>query len=41
LAKKLALFSKPNVMIKFLQKQGLVWTKKCQIFRQIFLRKYF
>jgi hypothetical protein len=24
LAKKLALFSKPNVMIKFLQKQGLV-----------------
>jgi hypothetical protein len=37
--KKLALFSKTNVMIKFLQKLAVVFAKT-PIFLQIFWRKY-
>jgi hypothetical protein len=36
-AKKLAFFSKPNVMIQFLLKLAVVWAKNANIFRQ----KYF
>jgi hypothetical protein len=38
--KKMAFFSKANVMIKFLQKLTVVRAKS-QYFRQIFRRKYF
>jgi hypothetical protein len=39
-AKKLAVFSKTNVMIKILHNLALFWVKKCQFFRWIFRRKY-
>jgi hypothetical protein len=37
---KMPFFTKPNVMIKFLQKLAVVWAKKRQYFRRIFRRKY-
>jgi hypothetical protein len=40
-AKKLAFFSKTNVMINFFSKFGFVLSQKRQFFRQIFRRKYF
>jgi hypothetical protein len=40
-AKKLAFFSKTNVIIKILEIVTVVWAKKRQYFRQIFRRKYF
>jgi hypothetical protein len=40
-AKKLAFFSKTNVMINFFKKISFVFSQKCQFFRRIFRRKYF
>jgi hypothetical protein len=40
-AKKLAFFSKTNVMIKVLHNLALFWVTKRQFFRWIFRRKYF
>jgi hypothetical protein len=40
-AKRLAVFSKTNVMIKFLKKLPFVLSQKCQFFRRFFWRKYF
>jgi hypothetical protein len=41
LAKKLAFFSKTNVMIKILHYLALFWVKKCQFLYCNFRRKYF
>jgi hypothetical protein len=41
LAKKLALFSKTNVMIKFLQNKQKFEPKNAKIFCQIFRRQYY
>jgi hypothetical protein len=40
-AKKLAFFSKTNVMITIFAKTSISLSKKRQFFRQIFRRKYF